>query len=78
MGAALFGNPNASTPPPPPPLPPAAIPPTLANPAVAQAGASELARSAKGSGTNKTGAQGDLVKPSTANPGLTSGSFTTG
>jgi hypothetical protein len=75
----IFGGSQAQTPPPPPPLPPAAIPPTLANPTVAQAGASELAKASKGFGaTNKTGGQGDLTKPSTANPGLTSGSFTTG
>jgi len=70
----IFGGSQAASPPPPPPIPPAAIPPTLAKPEVAQAGASELAK-ARGAagGTVKTSAQGDLVKPMTATPGLTTG-----
>ena len=72
MGA-IFGGQQAAAPPPPPPIPPAAIPPTLANPTVAQAGASQMAQAARGGGTNKTGGQGDLVKPSTAAPSLTTG-----
>ena len=73
MGGIFGGDQQQATPPPPPPIPPAAIPPTLANPAVAQAGASELARSAHGGGTVKTSGQGDLVKPTTATPSLTTG-----
>jgi hypothetical protein len=73
MGALLGGSQTAS-PPPPPPIPPTAIPPTLANPDATKAGANELAK-ARGAagGTVKTSAQGDLVKPMTATPGLTTG-----
>jgi hypothetical protein len=69
----IFGHDSPPTPPPPPPVPPAAIPPTLADPAAARAGANELAKSARGGGTVKTSAQGDLVKPATAPPSLTTG-----
>ena len=69
----IFGGGQQQTPPPPPPIPPAAIPPTLANPQVAQAGASQMAQAARGGGTNKTGGQGDLIKPATAAPSLTTG-----
>lgn len=75
--ASLFGGgqQQAQTPPPPPPLPPAAIPPTMANAGVQAAGANQakgaaLAKGAGNDGTLATGAQGDLVPPSTAKASL--------
>ena len=64
MGS-VFSPPAMPTPPPPPPLPPAAIPPTLANASAQTAGSNERARAALAlgsgmSGTDRTGAQGDL------------------
>lgn len=71
MGS-LFSPPQMPAVPPPPPVPPAAIPASFGNPAVQQAGASQMARAAAGfgAGTIATSPQGALAAPSIAKPAL--------
>lgn len=68
--SSFIGGGKMKTPPPPPPIPPAANPATQANPAVANAGATNRARAgaaaADRSGTNPTGPGGLSAPPPTA------------